>query len=314
MKKYLIPALIACFILLTSCGTSTNNVAPQFNPRTGSQGIDFNFIKDAPPQEIYDGTKAPFAVTLENKGASDVLEGYITWNIPPDIFQIDHAIDSFDLYGKTVNNPQGEQKTLYQYATAKSLPTMQEVQTITIGATLCYAYETQFSMEVCIDPEIPRKTTKNKACTIQDISSSGQGAPLVINKVEVSIAPLDNDQVKPRFKIFIRNQGQGTVINKDEVQTECTSSSGATVYNVIYIEEAKLSKIYNLECSGLRKDSSTGRSYILLDPKAETSFICEVGGGISKDKGAYLSPLTLTLGYGYTETKSQQVEIRSRKV
>lgn len=312
---FILFAFLLAASLLVSCKSSGGgNVAPQFNPRSGTEGIVLDFIEDAPPQELYEDSSVPLALKLENKGAADVQQGYLVWNVPSYLFTLEEHSETFELSGKKVDQPQGETKTFYRYAKAKALSPMQEVRTATIGATLCYDYETIFSEEICIDPQFYQSDKKKKPCEVKDITSSGQGGPVVITKVDVAMIPLDEQRLGPRFTVHLRNQGKGTVINKDDVQKACSSETSPNLFNIVYIEEAKLSKIYNLECTGLQRNEQLGRSYILLEEGKESSFICELKSGIPKDQGVFSTPLLIKLGYGYTLTKSKEITIRSRKV
>jgi len=314
MKKLFLLGMMLFLLFILGCGSgSGGRIAEQFNPRTGTEGLVFDFIDDAPPPEIFDGSAVPLAIEIENKGAAEVFEGYVSWQIPTEIFEAETALDYFELYGKTTYNPQGEIKQLYYYAEGKRLPPMQEVQTVTVGATICYNYETVLSEEVCVDTLTFPNDAFEKPCTVQDVRSSGQGAPVVITQVEVLMIPKD-DVVIPRFRIHIRNKGDGLVINKDEVQTACSAETAPNLYNVIYVEEARLSKVYNLQCSGLQRTAGLGKSYFNINQQEDTIFECEYEQGIPTEKGTFITPLVIKLGYGYTKTASKQINIRSRYV
>jgi len=303
---------VLMLIILSGCGSQGNTrVTERFNPRTGYEGITLKFVENAPPDEIFEGYETPIGIEIENKGASDVSSGYLSWNIEKNLFSYEEKKENFDLIGKTPSNPQGDIKMIYNYAKANFLLPEQETAPSLIGATICYEYETVFSSGVCLDPMPLDK--KNKPCEVEDISTSGQGAPVSISSIETSMIQFDEDKVVPSFTIHLQNNGKGTIINKDAIEGACSSKKAEDIFNVIYLEEAKIGADKNLECIGLQSNQQ-GKEYIKLRQNEDNTIKCTFQEGIRKEEGTYTAPLMIRFSYGYAETISKTIQIKSRKV
>ena len=73
MKKYLIALVLVCILFLSTgqIGCTKTDVK-EGDYHTGYQGLVINFLKDAPPKEMYENTDFKIALEIKNQGTCDV--------------------------------------------------------------------------------------------------------------------------------------------------------------------------------------------------------------------------------------------------
>ena len=229
MSKKNILLLIVLSVLLISCqfsGTSTTGQR-EIDTHIGFDGLTAEFSKDAPPQVVFEDSSFPILLKVRNNGAYDIKEkkGTITIGREKDyvtglvqatstkvgILSGDSA--SFDVDGKSILNPYGEEILLQWNAKTGKLDPQSEIKQSVITATLCYPYQTILTTTLCIDPDVFGLRPGKKACNVKDMGfSSGQGAPIAVTKIEQQMIP-QGDSIKPQFLIFLENRGRGTPVN-----------------------------------------------------------------------------------------------------
>jgi len=304
--------LIMLSILVLAMSCSAGGGTSSYSPYRGTKGLVFEFMDNAPPKFAYEGTDMPIALRIENQGATEISDGVIIISSEKDRFIIDDPEIEVELTGKTLYNREGQKDVKTIFAEARGLDPQQETHTSTISATACYPYETVFTGEVCVDTDYKNLAGSNKACTVRDLSSSGQGAPVVISRVEVEMLPSpDERSVIPRFTVHVTNSGQGRILDKSIVEDFCTADIDERdePFDVIHIKQAKLSNMYPLRCDSARDQPGT----VSLARQGDTFFRCTYEQGIPLDEGAFTTPLIITLEYGYTETISTEIEIRAAR-
>ena len=180
----------------------------------------------------------------------------------------------------------------------------------------CYPYSTVFSETICIDTDPNELSVAQKTCTTKDITSSGQGAPIAITKVEQKIVPANSvDKVKLQLTIHAKNKGDGIIINPDKYSDICTGGRmGEEDYNQIRIKSVKFSG-YEYEYG------SSGHSEIVCEPnpmkknKEDYYTRCSLtnDNGIDKSKLTFETNLVIELEYGYKQTISKEIEIMNNE-
>jgi hypothetical protein len=171
--------------------------------------------------------------------------------------------------------------------------------------TTCYDYRTEFSQNICIDSDV-YNLNKDKACTPQNIAlSSGQGAPVAVTKIETRIIfKSQENTIQPQFTIHLKNMGQGNIINRNNIHSICSSQSiGIEELNVISLE----AEIFGL--SGNIQLDCKPKNPIKIKDKS-TKVVCTSPESLSTEAGTYLSPIHITLDYGYTTTISKDITIK----
>lgn len=327
MKKIIV--IIFAMFLLTSCTfISKKQPVIEEDIRKGTQGLVMNFVKGTPPETVYESAEGGYegifdiSVTLENKGATNIRQGYLTINYEEDYITYspdggwiegDYSVYGapqdktmrFTLKGKSTDNPIGEIKIVSNKLKTKMLEELSEEHDSLLLITCCYDYSTVESAVVCIDPNPYEAGVK--ACTVKDITFTSQGAPVAITKIETAMLSAGGGRVKPEFKIYIRNKGAGKVVNKDKIDIACKAKISDE-------EKVDLWNIIDIKLGLGRQEGSEYYSPFECTPvpmklRGEEDFVRCVYEGTLSATTAYQTPLIINLTYGYTHTISKQFKI-----
>src|SRR3989338_4462824 len=167
MKIKSIP-IILLPLLLVLYGCSLNAPQQQIPElRSGIQGLEFEFLKNAPPPIVFEESSFPAILRVKNIGAYSIEneQALLTLGVERDYTK--KVI--VETGGKVVSEASGEMRNEATF----TLPGK------TLIATLCYPYETALITSVCIDPDPNGIRPTKKSCTVQDVSfPQGQGAPV----------------------------------------------------------------------------------------------------------------------------------------
>ena len=300
--------LMAALVIMTGC-SKTDGTFQTYNPHTGTDGMTISFAKNNPPAEIYEGNNFQVTVDAKNNGASDVSSGILLLGYEDEIAAAENQKESIDLYGRSTVITKGEEKFVNFRMQTKKLPPQVEVIESLLSITSCFDYKTIFSQQACVDTDPLSQRIGEKNCKAADLSSSGQGAPIAITKVQVEMLPhQDPTRIKPSFKITIQNKGKGTLFNKDKIEDACSSMGiEKNDLNTLYVSKAVLSNNYALDCQP--KTNIYGPGYIKLK-EGESEIRCTYEQGIPKESSPFLAPLIIELEYGYTQTISNKFKVK----
>ena len=302
--KIILPVTIILVLFISGC-IQNPFVKPttQDDLRTGRQGILMEYLNNAPPSEIYEDYPFQIGVILENVGASDIKNGFISFTVEEAYMELMNQNDEsvrFNLKGKSVSLPTGDQLVKIIKARTKKIGGQSEKHESTILANVCYQYQTKKDVTACIDTDVYNLKKMQKVCRVRDITLTPQGAPVSITKIESEMLPAENDNlIKPAFKIHIKNVGNGEVIDKGKISDIC--SSEPVDYKELNIVDIKVMlSNEELECKPiplkLRYDDDIVR--------------CILEKGVPKERATYTAPLTIELNYGYTYSISKKIVIR----
>jgi hypothetical protein len=323
MNKKLILIFIVVSLFLTGCGVRPTDDRPitDVDVRKGIEGLNMKFVRNAPPDRVFEHDVFPMAVELKNEGAFDIgddentqdieeQEGIVVFGFEKTYVDISGGdekctgeVCKVEIEGKSVFNPAGDDEFITINAQAKKIGEQSETHRSTILATACYPYKTVFGSSVCIDTDVYGIVKRQKACSVQDLVFDGQGAPVAVTKIETRMLPQDNDEVKPHFIIYIENKGNGEVIDKSKLDTACSSKAlKYTDFNVIKISAS---------LSGKPLVCSVDKEGMIRLREKEDMIRCESKeeDDIPKNRDAYTSPLKIELDYGYTFTISKNIII-----
>ena len=337
MKKLILIIFLILFIAACT-GTSTKKTQ-DIDVRVGFAGLTLEFLKNTPPQRVFEGDKFPVVIKVKNAGATDIknnqavlslgfekdytknIELLISGNVQLLSEAKTQNTAIFSLEGKSkVNLKGGEEVVSYNLVAGKVDP-QSEFHSSTVIATLCYPYETILSATVCMDTDPNNLRPGKKVCKLQDLTfANGQGAPVTISKIEVQMLPSQESQqssqgygkIIPQFLIFIENKGTGLVIKNNAIKEFCTQSKISheklnTIFVKAYlpgIDEKGERKILELDCQPKeKKDSTEKQGYVKLKDKKDL-IRCTLKEGIDGKQDAYLSPLKIDMSYGYTQSIS----------
>lgn len=321
---HLFIALLLSVFLLAGCTGSSSSREDLPDVQVGTKGLEMKFLKNSPPEEVFEDSNFPVIFQVDNLGAHSVTEDQevllslgverdYTSKVELETNSRVHAGETdnearFPLEGKSIANPKGGREIVSYTIEAGRIDPQSERHGSTVLATLCYPYETELSANVCVDTDPNNIRPVEKGCEVEDLSlSGGQGAPVAITKVEVRMLPRDDDQVSPEFLIHVANRGGGEVTKHGSYAEFCRDAGSGINYrdlNAILVG-AFLSGV-ELECS-TRHDDLDGEYIRLLNK--EDVVRCVLKDGIPENRDAYTAPLNVRLTYGYTQSISEQYTI-----
>lgn len=316
MKKELriLFAVTLLAFLIVGCSSYSRQDADR--PReirfhTGTQGLVMNFMKNAPPDRMFDGDRVDFLVEVQNKGAypeTDSFQGYLYISgYDVNAFQ-DYGWDNGNilpssLQGITENNPVGGYATKTFRATVK-VPFEGDSYSPTMVVSSCYNYKTIAEASICIDPEPYRTSDEPQVCSIHDVSlSGGQGAPIAVTRVEEDVT-----KDKVIFKIYVKNVGGGRVFTTDAFNNnKCPSLLDFSDVNKVVLDGGSL----GVQLPGAGQAECTPRGTFddpirLVDGYGVMT--CFFAKPITSGS-AYTTTLQVRLDYGYTSTIQKTIKI-----
>jgi len=336
MRKRLVLALMVILVSLSACVNKNAGSTQSSDVYKGTEGIVMNFMPSMPPSQIYSSDTLNFNLEIRNKGTYDAGTVPNNENGPYEKFlkfyvsgydksiltgkkeggSIDPIFDKWlfweaELEGKSEFNPQGG--IVYKDFSTKigTLPEGMDSFRTNFLLTACYTYETLAVSSVCIDPVPYSTVTREKACTVSDVSlSGGQGAPVAVTKIEEEAS-----KGKARFKIYFENKGNGKIF--DMSSNKRTDKDGNLKCNP-YSEEGlgyddldkiTLNKVsvgsddITLDCDPVMKDGSN--TIRLIDGRG--FIICEKDG--LTGTSAYNTPIEINVAYGYKTSIQKEIEI-----
>ena len=341
-QKYSIILILFILLLVTSCATAPKRTEADIF--TGFEGLSIEFGQNAPPPRVFERSPFPVLLKITNNGAQSIKEnkGILTIGrekdyIPTVKFERDTRITipstsdknidnqrNFNIDGKTLFNPKGDELVVYFDATTGRLEAQSEQKTSVMTANICYPYQTSLSTTICIDPDAVGIRQGQKACQVHDLAfANGQGAPISITMIQEQIIPvIDENTVKPQFLIFIENKGNGNPVNINSYGSVCTNTGApspdqrSNIWNVAYVN-AFASGNEQLVCcpdkeGKCNEDSSNSNDWqAFVRFKDNKDFVrCIFRNGIPKSNAAFTSPLRVEISYGYAQTVSVSFTIQ----
>jgi len=325
MKQKIIFFLI--FAVIVSACTAVTTKKTTIDIRIGIDGLSLEFLKNTPPQKVFEEDVFPAIIRVKNKGAYSIKGNdvaVLSLGVEKDYTKKVNLLKEgkvmqegagssaiFNLNGKSQLNPNGEEEIISYNIEAGKIDPQSEAHPSTITATLCYPYETVLESTICVDTDINNLRPGKKICSSQDlIFNSGQGAPVAITKIEPLMLPLQlsdspvTDKIKPQFLIYIENKGPGVVIKRESVKDFCTKSDTTHEdFNIVYIDAFLSNK--PLKCQLEKKKGSNENEIRHIKLKDKKDIIrCALEEGIQRTDDAYLSTLKIELSYGYTQSIS----------
>jgi hypothetical protein len=299
-----VAGLLLVLLLVAGCSGYTGiGQAPNTDEehQTGVRELTYYFHPDTPPREMLQETQSEIVVVLENKGASDISDGVVSLIAEQSYLSIVGASNRrFSLEGRNKYNPEGESDRFSFLVRSSTLDRQSQRHELQVLATVCYDYSTEIDEVVCIDPDPYGQPIDGikKICKMSDISSSGQGAPIVITKIDMSVINERDGRIVPIFDIHIENKGNGEVVAAEDASQLCSgvplrpeTFNKVSIYGVLADEP--------LECNT--------RTVNLVGKKATVR--CTLPYGIDPYAGAYTTPLHIQLSYGYSDAISKSFSL-----
>jgi hypothetical protein len=319
MNKSLATILIVLALFLFGCGSTQSSQEGDINYKTGTQGVEMNFMDNMPANVVYDGDVFNIGMEMWNRGTEQVPDGvfYLSGfdrsiitaardaNMPvrSDVIPIpnDGSGVQFTFMGdsdmRTQYNREGGYRQ-YLFTGAVVLPRQTTRLNVPIRVDACYLYNTEASVSLCLDPQ-PWKTNFEKACNAGAITGTGsQGAPVSISGVEQeSVA----GGKRLRLKVTVTNSGSGTLLDPAYAIPNCPNLFNPLDINRVEVESVTLAGNLVNDCKPqLINMGNSGTGY----------FYCE-DIPISQQDNSYITTLIVKLRYGYKVSIQKNIELRS---
>ena len=285
MRKKILIGIIVILLICSGCELVGPKRPGDTEPRVvdyhkGTDGLVLELREGRPPKKIWPESEFIIEVILRNRGAYDVNNGIVKIHgFNPRYVVPSESEDRIDtVHGRSPGYPEGDLSIIQFDETNILAPPGNEALSFTVSAE--YDYATELGEEVCVNPELnPIVKTKETICEVKEISLSGQGAPVVITKIN-ELPSFKSGKLNLKFIFDIENKGKGEVLG-DITLTEV-----------------------NLGGRPLSCDQSTFK----LDENTKTERIkCEVD--IDRPTGPYLSFILAKLSYKYKTKIDDKIEI-----
>ncbi|MCX6711173.1 MAG: hypothetical protein NTZ02_03740 [Candidatus Woesearchaeota archaeon] len=301
--RWMFLIVLAVSVLFIS-GCSSYGGGSLFNAHTGSEALRVSFMDNAPPAMVYSGSAFTVGVLLENYGAYEIDDG--TLIIGTDIFEKSMLTgkDSakFSLSGREDSRTFiGGRDAKFFSMKAPDIGSENE-QEATISIKTCYKYTTTAQTSVCIDKSMYNADNVKSACTFKNqIRLSSEGAPVVVNEIDVARIFKSNTEVQFSFTIHISNDGRGVVVNRADTSNFCSSSGslGPSAFGRATVSSAALGT-ENLDCSP--------RNYVDLSQN-DKDFVTCTSKIMDVSNSAYVTSLKINVTYGYVNMDSTTIRI-----
>ncbi|MBN2457497.1 hypothetical protein JXB31_00005 [Candidatus Woesearchaeota archaeon] len=223
--------------------------------------------------------------------------------------------DAGIMRGRSIYYPEGSPKEIIFDARTKMIDALSTRHTSTVALTACYSYTTEIGDDICIDTDIYGTGILNKVCTLEEHSYSGQGAPVVIEGIKITMLPHGTEGVVPQFIISVKNKGNGNVIATEKVKHACSATGlnrddwntvNLTTFRFTYKGREYTNTDGSITC---KKNPIT-----LEDNKGEIRCTLKDEFSIPKSEPAFITQFFVKLDYGYTFTISKDVVIEKQLI
>ena len=323
LHTFLITALVCLIFSLTACSDDEFH----FDPYVGTDGMTLSFLEHAPPEELQlsrTGEPVEIGIQVANIGAHDIPTAFLTlateedyvtiesWDLNrDDIMPLGGSQQriAFPLPGKSAGSPFGMDEVFTAFAHARIPDPQIETLETQVLASVCYPYRTLLHTPVCVDTDPNNFHNRQKSCTVDDLSFSGQGSPVRISDIQVQMLSATTEFLRPQFTITIENAGDGTVLANDADALSAACSSAAIrreFFGIIDLVDLQLSGFSlhagHFECQPLP---------IRLDDSGSAIVTCTLKSGLLRTgQDTYSTDLAVELAYGYIQTSSVTFRLR----
>lgn len=304
---------VAAVFLLSACNTQPEKTAGGTTFVGGTQGLAMEFIPEAPPDNVFDGGKFPFAVNikLNNAGEWEIKSGS---KITAEISGIDPADFSLSAANLKKNPPQGmlptrldpNGQTIEGDILVMDFPGFNYKGTLygdvpaTIKADVCYGYGTKAVSKLCIKKDLSSKDTSVCAVT-EDKTVSNSGAPVQVASFKEAQGGTD----KVIITMLLKHAGTGKIFEKD---SQCVDKLEKK--DRVYLKIDTGMGNLGIVCNGLQtqagQPATGGEGYVVLYGGERQITCTQPTGG----QGDFEKTVSMTLEYDYNEYITKQITVK----
>ena len=307
MKKIIL-VLIGIMILLVGCESSSDAGPTSDTFIGGTDALEFDFMEETPPAEVYDNGQQPFEVTVnvENKGEYDVdkedIKIKLTGFYPGDFNSPTTELSPEEDLDKSYIDPDGEvQRGTITYVNFDGFNFMGSLagnNKYTIRADVCYKYGTKAQADLCVLEDLTPDVDEDPVCDVDETKSiASSSAPVQVENLRQEISGTR----KIKFTFDIVHRGNGLV---SKLGSDC--STDLLIKNKVWVEVD--SGLAGLKCSGLTDGSDTTGYITLYGSVDQRKVTCNQD--VSGESGDFEKKVNVLLTYDYKEHEERTVLVK----
>lgn len=213
-NKRIFFVLLLFVVTLVFQGCSSRHVGTDYY--SGTQGLEINFLDNAPPRVVFEESMADIMMSIWNRGAYDIppFETFVGLSFDPIYFkEADHdyllsvrpeGSLANPLAGKSDAWPRGESLSfplarLY----VRNITGTREMPTTTMDLSVCYPYKTFLSETICLDTDIYGVDSNPVCRNARRFTYSSQGAPVAVRRIYVDMLPMGFLEISPDSEVNV---------------------------------------------------------------------------------------------------------------
>ena len=327
MRKGTTVLVIALTLLLTACGGGSETDSNLGSGYVGGQeGLQFEFGRQAPPDEVFDRGQASFDVFLEveNLGEDRVnmsevtvsLKGFTPseFGLTPDD-RIQQPEDDLEPVRQAGDNVIDGGRTTVEWPRFNFSQEATTGRTITFQAEACYDYKTRATGQLCVLEDLFQIDDDDPFCDVNDPSLpySSSGAPVQVVGMSQDVTGRDRIQ----FDIEVQNVGSGQQFGGGEIFPPGANCEGLQEENKAIITVNGLPNAESIECLNGQPVSGQDHSYEVrlndIDSGNPATITCtaEFAEENLNDRN---TEVAVELDYEYTDTIRKEVALRKTSI
>ena len=197
-------------IFITACSGGSGPGVIDKNFKEGVEEIEIEFFENAPPRDVFQKSEFKIVPIIHNKMGYDAHDVTIKLvGLPEEFYLLQRTYeDNIFLEGRSLVNPEGDKYIGEFGAQSGTLFSSAKERGDNFFVKVSYSSELDFSDTLCINPSL--YDVSDAGCKSEGRKSySGQGAPLVVDKLDEIISPGVNPSIEVRLKL--KNKGDGEV-------------------------------------------------------------------------------------------------------
>lgn len=285
MQQHKIIVFVLLLVFVSGCSQFKKEEfdLEDFDFKQGYKGLEVRFLENLPPKEIIANSGFVLGLELKNEGAYDIENGMIrVMGYIEKYFTFDQETVEFDISGRNIDYPEGGYEFFTIQGFNDGIPKSTVEYEEVISVLISYPYKTELDEEVCINPRpYAYIDTGEEVCQIRNILLDGQGAPVVVKKIEEFVSPDITGNSKIEFKLHVANRGDGDVDGNVKILSARVSDKA-------------------LKCEP---------NEFNLEGNKEKTIQCYA---MFENKGVYTAPLIIDMGYDYVQRLDKTIKVIDR--
>lgn len=303
--RLIVIGIMCLLLLIVGCGGNSEITGGKGKSFIGgTDSIEFEFLEETPPREVFDSGEHPFEVivSLENEGEFDVakedIEVRLSGFYAPDFNNPPVKLNPEENLDKSFVDSDGEvdQGTI-TYVTFPGFNYVSKLlgsNEFTIRVEICYKYGTRAQADICVLDDLT--SNEDEECeTSEGKSVASSSGPVQIENVDEEVA--GSRKLKVAFDIVHRENG---LISK--LGNSC--STDTAVKNKVWVEVNTGFGV--LDCSGL--DEGSGNIGFTTLYNGKRKIVCTID--VSGETGDFEKKMEILVQYDYKEHKETNVLVK----